>query len=326
MCTLSEAAFGGGGQEVGKVAFLFPGQGSAAVRMGEALAAESPAARLVLDRLGALAPVVWRLVQEGPREELIRTSNAQPAIFAVDCACLAALEERGLLPDVVAGHSLGEYAALVGAGVLDFETGLPLVLERGAVMERAAAARSGTMLAILGSNPDEVNATVEAWQKRGVIANANDNAPGQIVISGDVETLQASAPAFRALGARVMDLPVGGAFHSPLMADGETAFAPHLEAAPFRDGRIPVVSNYTARPARTAEDVKAALRRQITGQVRWRESIEAMLALGVDTFVEAGPGKVLSGLVQRCTRGQAVKILNVEDPASLEKTLAALTG
>ncbi len=311
---------------MGKTAFLFPGQGSAAVGMGRDIVAASPAARAVWDEVAAALPDLRRLCFEGPLEELVETANAQPAIFAVDCACLAALGERGVAPDVVAGHSLGEYAALVGAGVLDFETGLPLVLQRGELMERSAAARSGTMLAILGSNPDEVNATIEEWQQQGVIANANDNAPGQIVISGDVETLQAAAPAFRALGARVMDLPVGGAFHSPLMADGETAFAPHLEAAPFRDGRIPVVSNYTAAPAQTADNVKAALRRQITGKVRWRESVEAMLALGVDTFVEAGPGKILSGLVQRCTRGQPVKILNVEDPASLEKTLAALTG
>ena len=295
--------------------------------MGEALAAESPAARHVLGQLGEIAPAIRTLMQEGPREELIRTSNAQPAIFAVDCACLAALGERGVLPDIVAGHSLGEYAALVAAGVLDFERGLPLVLQRGTLMEQSAAGRSGTMLAILGSNPDDVNATIAEWQKQGVIANANDNAPGQIVISGDVETLQAAAPAFRVLGARVMDLPVGGAFHSLLMADGEAAFAPLLEAAPFQAGRIPVVSNFTAVPASTAEDVKAALRRQITGQVRWRESVEAMLAFGVDTFVEAGPGKVLSGLVQRCTRGrQPVTILNVEDPASLEKTLAALAA
>jgi [acyl-carrier-protein] S-malonyltransferase len=312
---------------VGKVAFLFPGQGSAAVGMGEALADVSPAARAVLDGLGELAPAVRALIHEGPSDELIRTSNAQPAIFAVDCACLAALAERGVLPDVVAGHSLGEYAALVGAGVLNFESGLRLVLQRGAVMERAAAARSGTMLAILGSNPDDVNATIEGWQQQGVIANANDNAPGQIVISGDVKTLQAAAPAFRALGARVMDLPVGGAFHSPLMADGEAAFGPALEAAPFRDGRVPVVSNYTATPAQTADEVRAALRPQITGKVRWRESVDAMLALGADTFIEAGPGKVLSGLVGRCTRGRAaVTVLNVEDPVSLEKTLAALQG
>jgi [acyl-carrier-protein] S-malonyltransferase len=309
---------------VGKVAFLFPGQGSAAIGMGEALATASPAASRLLEQFGEMAPDIRKLVHEGPREELIRTSNAQPAIFAVDCACLAALGERGVRPDIVAGHSLGEYAALVGAGILDFESALPLVLQRGALMEQSAAARSGTMLAILGSNPEDVNATIEECRRHGVIANANDNAPGQIVISGNVGTLQAAAPAFRALGARAIDLPVGGAFHSPLMADGETAFAPILEAASFRDGRIPVVSNFTATPATAADDVKAALRPQITGKVRWRESVEAMVAFGVDTFVEAGPGKVLSGLVQRCTRGQSVKILNVEDPVSLEKTLAAL--
>jgi [acyl-carrier-protein] S-malonyltransferase len=326
VCTLSSAASGGGGQGVGKVAFLFPGQGSAAVGMGEALAAGSPAARAVLDQLGALAPSVRTLMQEGPRDELIRTSNAQPAIFAVDCACLAALEERGIRPDVVAGHSLGEYAALVGAGVISFEEGLPLVLMRGALMEQAAASRPGTMLAILGSFTEAVNDIIEEWQARGVIANANDNAPGQIVISGDVETLQAAAPAFKALGARVMDLPVGGAFHSPLMAEGQAAFGPILETTPFADGRVPVVSNSTGALSQTAEEIKSALRPQITGQVRWRESIDAMLAFGVDTFIEAGPGKVLSGLVQRCTRGQQITILNVEDPASLEKTLTALAG
>jgi [acyl-carrier-protein] S-malonyltransferase len=324
LCTLSPAASGGGSQRVGKIAFLFPGQGSAAIGMGEALAAESPAAQAVLEQLGTLAPSVRTLSQEGPRDELIRTSNAQPAIFAVDCACLATLEERGVRPDIVAGHSLGEYAALVGAGAIDFAEGLPLVLMRGALMEQAAAARPGTMVAILGSTPDAVEATIAEWQARGIIANANDNAPGQIVISGDVETLQAAAPAFRALGARVMDLPVGGAFHSPLMADGQAAFGPILESTPFRDGRVPVVSNFTATLAQTGEEIKAGLRHQITGKVRWRESIEAMIAFGVDTFIEVGPGKVLSGLVQRCTRGQAVKILNVEDPASLEKTLSQL--
>lgn len=325
-----DARNGGGrsGDAAGKVAFLFPGQGSAAIGMGDALAAESPAAQAILDQLGALAPAIRELAQAGPREELIRTTNAQPAIFAVDCACYAALVERGVRPDIVAGHSLGEYAALVAAGVLDVATGLPLVLQRGALMEQSTSARPGTMLAILGADPADVDATIDAWQQKGIIANANDNAPGQVVISGDVETLKAATADFKAIGARVMDLPVGGAFHSPLMADGEAAFLPVLDGAPFKDGRIPVVSNFTATPAQTAEDVKAALRRQITGRVRWRESIEAMLAFGVDTFIEAGPGKVLSGLALRCARGQNVQVtvLNVEDPASLAKTLAALNA
>jgi [acyl-carrier-protein] S-malonyltransferase len=308
----------------GKIAFVFPGQGSAAIGMGEALADVSPAACEVLHQLATLAPAVRQLIHEGPKDELIRTSNAQPAIFAVDCAALAALQEAGIQPDIVAGHSLGEYAALVGAGVLSFEDGLPLVLKRGAVMEEAAASQPGAMMAILGSDADAVNGLIADWQQRGVIANANDNAPGQIVISGATDTLRAAAPAFKELGARVMDLPVGGAFHSPLMARGERGFAGALEAAPFREGRIPVVSNVTAGLSWTVEEVRAALRHQITGQVRWRESVATMLHYGVTTFVEVGPGKVLSGLVSRCTKGQDVTVLNVEDPASLERTLGAI--
>ena len=309
---------------MGTLAFVFPGQGSAMVGMGLALAAASPAAARVLDQLGELRPDVRTLIEHGPKDELIRTANAQPAILAVDCACLAALEERGIRPDIVAGHSLGEYAALVAAGVVDFPTGLRLVVERGTRMEESTSARPGTMIAVLGLTTEQVDEIVARWQARGVIANANDNAPGQIVVSGDVEVLREAGADFKAAGARVMDLPVGGAFHSALMADGERTFAPTLDAAPFADGRIPLVSNFTATPSTDAVTLKAALRRQITGRVRWRGSIEAMLAAGADTFVEVGPGKVLSGIVQRCTKGRSVTVLNVEDPASLEKIVAAL--
>jgi [acyl-carrier-protein] S-malonyltransferase len=306
------------------VAFLFPGQGSAAIGMAQAIGSASPAAAAVLDQLGAIAPAVRALCDAGPKDSLIRTSNAQPAILAVNCACLAALEERGVRPDIVAGHSLGEYAAIVAARVVDFEAGLRLVLERGALMEQAAGTRAGTMSAVLGSTPEQVERVIATWQARGVIVNANDNAPGQIVISGEIETLRAAAPDFKAAGARVMDLPVGGAFHSPLMAEAERDFAAVLDAVPFAAARVPVVSNLTATPASDPAAVKDALRRQITGRVLWRQTIEAMLAFGVDTFVEAGPGKVLSGLVQRCTRGQTVTMLNVEDGASLERSVAAL--
>ena len=309
---------------MGKLAFVFPGQGSATVGIGLALAEVSPAAARVLDRLGELRPDVRARIEHGPKDELIRTANAQPAILAVDCACLAALEERGIRPDVVAGHSLGEYAALVAAGVVDFEAGLQLVVERGARMEESTSARPGTMIAVLGLTTEQVDEIVARWQGRGVIANANDNAPGQIVVSGDVDVLREAGADFKAAGARVMDLPVGGAFHSALMEDGERTFAPTLDAAPFSDGRVPLVSNFTAVPGTDAATLKAALRRQITGRVRWRESIEAMVEAGADTFVEVGPGKVLSGIVQRCTRGRSVTILNVEDPASLDKTASAL--
>jgi [acyl-carrier-protein] S-malonyltransferase len=313
---------------VGKVAFLFPGQGSTAVGMGDSIAEASPAAAVVLERLAALAPDVDVLRKQGPLDALIRTSNAQPAILAVNWACAAALVERGIRPEVVAGHSLGEYAALVAAGVLDVEAGLRLVLKRSALMEQSASAAEGTMSAILGSTPEAVEAVIEQWQARGIIANANDNAPGQVVVSGDAATLRAAAADFKAAGARVIDLPVGGAFHSPLMADAEREFLAVLDATPFAEGRVPVVSNYLAAPATEPEAVKDALRRQITGRVRWRESIAVMLDLGVDTFLEVGPGKVLSGLVQRCTRGGAtpVRVLNVEDAESLERTVAALAG
>ncbi len=306
------------------LAFVFPGQGSATVGMGLAIAQASPAAARILDRLAELHPDVRKLIEEGPKDELIRTANAQPAIFAVDCACLAALEERGIRPDIVAGHSLGEYAALVAAGVVDFETGLRLVVERGARMEESTSARPGTMLAVLGLTTEQVDEIVARWQECGVIANANDNAPGQIVVSGEADVLSAAAADFRESGARVMELAVGGAFHSALMADGERAFRPTLVAAPFVDGRVPLVSNYTAMPSTDAATLKAALQAQITGRVRWRESVEAMVATGADAFVEVGPGKVLSGIVQRCTKGRPVTVLNVEDPASLEKTVDAL--
>jgi [acyl-carrier-protein] S-malonyltransferase len=208
--------------------------------------------------------------------------------------------------------------------VVDFEAGLQLVVERGARMEESTSARPGTMIAVLGLTTEQVDEIVARWQARAVIANANDNAPGQIVVSGDVDVLREAGADFKAAGARVMDLPVGGAFHSALMEDGERTFAPTLDAAPFADGRVPLVSNFTAVPSTDAATLKAALRQQITGRVRWRESIEAMVEAGADTFVEVGPGKVLSGIVQRCTRGRPITILNVEDPASLDKTVSAV--
>jgi [acyl-carrier-protein] S-malonyltransferase len=306
------------------IAVIFPGQGTQGALMGAPWREHD--AWGVVDRAEqALGEPLAHLLLAESADELARTRESQLSVLLTSLVVWE--EARGRLdtaPVAFAGHSLGQITALIASGCLPFDEGIRLAARRAEATQAAADRHPGRMAAVIGSDEAQVleacgAAPDECWL-------ANDNAPGQIVISGDVETLQASAPAFRALGARVMDLPVGGAFHSPLMADGETAFAPVLEAAPFRDGRVPVVSNYTAAPARTAEDVKAALRRQITGKVRWRESVEAMLALGVDTFVEVGPGKVLSSLVQRCTRGQPVKILNVEDPASLEKTLTAVRG
>lgn len=193
-------------------------------------------------------------------------------------------------------------------------------------MQRACA-RPGGMLAVSGLTAEQVEAIVAAWNGDAVLAVANYNAPGQTVISGDAAAIRAIAPAFEQAGARVTELVVGGAFHSPLMAPGEPEFWPALAAAPFRDARVPVVSNTTARPATDAEVLRAALRSQMTGSVRWQQSVETLLALGVDTFVEVGPGRTLLGLIRRTVPREArVRLLNVEDPPSLERTVAALRG
>jgi [acyl-carrier-protein] S-malonyltransferase len=277
--------------------------------------------------VAAILPDLPRLCFDGPLEELVETANAQPAIFAVDCACLAALEAANCGPDVVAGHSLGEYAALVSAGALTLADALPVVRARADAMQ-AACARPGSMLAVTGLAAKQVEALVAKWAGDGVLAVANYNSPGQVVVAGDTATVGEAAPAFVAAGARVTELVVGGAFHSPLMAPAQTQFLPALEAAPLRDSRLPVVSNTTARAATEADALRAALRTQIMGSVRWEQSVETMLALGVDTFVEVGPGRTLIGLVRRTAQKHDARprLLNVEDSASLAKTVAALQG
>jgi [acyl-carrier-protein] S-malonyltransferase len=312
---------------MGTTAFIFPGQGSATVGMGRDVVAASPAAAAVWAEIAAALPALPRLCFDGPLDELVETANAQPAIFAVDCACLAALQDAGLSPDVAAGHSLGEYAALVAAGALTLADALPVVRARADAMQ-AACARPGSMLAITGLSGEEIEALVAGWDGAGVLAVANYNSPGQLVVAGDTAAVREAAPRFVAAGARVTELVVGGAFHSPLMEPAQAAFLPALAAAPIRDARLPVVSNTTAHPATAAEDLRAALRTQVMGGVRWEQSVVAMLALGVDTFVEIGPGRTLSGLVRRTAQQHDARprLLNVEDGASLAKTLAALRG
>ncbi|HLH26425.1 MAG TPA: ACP S-malonyltransferase [Chloroflexota bacterium] len=312
---------------MGKTAFVFPGQGSASVGMGRDIVAASPAAAAVWAEVTAAVPDLERRCFEGPLDELVETANAQPAIFAVDCACLAALQDAGFDPDIVAGHSLGEYAALVAAGALSLQDALPLVRARAEAMQ-AACARPGSMLAVTGLPDEQVAALVAAWDGAGVLAVANYNSPGQVVIAGDTAAVQEAAPRFVAAGARVTELVVGGAFHSPLMEPAEARFLPALEAAPIRDARLPVVSNTTARPATDALALRAALRNQIKGGVLWEQSVEAMLSAGVDTFVEVGPGRTLLGLIRRTAqkRDARPRLLNVEDAASLDKTIAVLRG
>jgi [acyl-carrier-protein] S-malonyltransferase len=241
-------------------------------------------------------------------DELRQTYIAQPAIFCVSVAALRALEAADVpRPAYVAGHSLGEFSALVAAGALSFEAGLLLVARRAEAMQRAADARPGSMSSVLGLSAEGVEMAVEAAAQGQVLAVANDNAPGNVVVSGEWTALERLPAAAKELGARrAVPLNVGGAFHSPLMAPAVEAFQPHLAAAPLRDPAIPVVANATAEPVTDAEVLRQLLARQLTGRVRWTESVRRMVALGVDTFIEVGPGTVLSGLIKRTVEGTRV--------------------
>jgi len=239
-------------------------------------------------------------------------------------AALRALEAAGVArPAYVAGHSLGEFSALVAAGALSFEAGLLLVARRAEAMQRAADARPGSMSSVLGLSAEGVEMAVEATAQDQVLAVANDNAPGNVVVSGEWTALERLPAAAKELGARrVVPLNVGGAFHSPLMAPAVEVFQPHLAAAPLRDPAIPVVANATAEPVTSAEELRELLARQLTGRVRWTESVRRMVALGVDTFIEVGPGTVLGGLIKRSVEG--TRVLSASDAEGVAAVVDAL--
>lgn len=286
-------------------AVIFPGQGSQAVGMETELLGASPAIRDLWDRIDmVLERPLTKLIAGGPKEVLDDTTNAQPALFAIDLMYWRAVEECGCSAEYFAGHSLGELAACAAAGVFSFEDGLKIVSRRAALMAEAAACHPGGMLAVLGLEPE----LVERVCREAGVELANLNSPGQIVVAGDFSGLDAAESAFRGMGAkRVVRLAVSGPFHSSAMAEAAKSFAGFLGPLDFNDPEVPIISNVTARPATTGNEVKANLIRQIESPVRWVESITFLIDLGVTEFVEAGPGRVLSGLVKRISRAAVIR-------------------
>lgn len=307
-----------------RLAFLFPGQGAQSVGMGRALAAAHPEARAVFETADrVLGLQLSELCWNGPESELRKTVNAQPALLTHSIAAWRMLEAAGIRPDWVAGHSLGEYSACVAAGALGFEDALRLTHRRGELMYQAGIERPGAMAAILGLSAIEVEAVCAVAVEAGIVRAANLNAPGQVVISGEVAAVERACDIARSRGAkRAIRLEVSGAFHSPLMASAAEGLGEALELATLEDARCPIVANVSARPVQRAEDIRRSLREQLLGSVRWEESMRFLLEQGAEGFVEIGTGRVLRGLLR--TLGSTMPSWNVEDPDSLAATLGAL--
>ena len=304
---------------MGAVAFVFPGQGSQSVGMGRAMAAAFPEARAALETMdAALGEPLSKILEEGPLEDLTLTRNAQPAILATSVAVLRAIEARGALrPAVVAGHSLGEYSALVAAGALDLADAIRLTRRRGDLMQSAVPAGTGAMAAVMGVDRSTLEAVCADAAQGEVVAPANFNAPGQIVIAGHRAAVERASAAVAAKGGKAIPLKVSAPFHCALMRPAAEGLAAALETVRIVAPRVPVVSNVSAEPTTDPGRIRELLVRQVDGAVRWEESVQRLVAMGVGTVVEVGPGKVLQGLVKRIDK--SVRVVGVETPDDLDK-------
>jgi [acyl-carrier-protein] S-malonyltransferase len=309
---------------MGKLAFLFPGQASQYPGMGRELAANHPAARSVFEEADkALGFSISELCFNGTEEALKLTANTQPAILAVSVAAYRVLEENGVQPAYVAGHSLGEFSALVAAGGLEFSDAVRLVRHRGEYMQTAVPEGVGAMAAILGLAPAQVAGICRQAADGQVVAPANLNSPEQTVISGHAEAVKRAVELASAGGAkRAVMLPVSAPFHSSLMQPAAVRLEADLRVTEFHDLHVPLVNNVDAEQTTSGDEAREALIRQVTLPVRWEESIRELIEQGVNTFVEVGPGRVLTGLLRQIDR--SIHVFNVEDEKSLRSTLEKL--
>jgi len=306
------------------IGFVFPGQGSQSVGMGRAFHDIDPAVRVVYETASSvLGYDVGALCFDGPAERLNLTEFTQPALLVASMAAWKALEPAGLTALAVAGHSLGEYSAICATGGLSFTDAVSIVQKRGRYMAEAVPAGSGLVAALIGLGADVVSEICRDAATHGVVAAANFNCPGQIVIAGEKAAVERAIEAAKAKGCRkAIPLPVSVPVHTPLMQNAAERLASEFDSVTWKDLGVPLVNNAEATALRTAAEVRASLVRQLPSSVRWEQSIKTMAQLGVTTFVEVGPGTVLTGLIKRIVPD--ARTLNVNDPKSLEATVKAL--
>lgn len=310
---------------MGKVAFLFPGQGAQYVGMGKEIAENYSIASKVFDNANSVLDIdIKNLCFNGPEEELIKTENTQPAILTTSIAILEVAREHGLKADVTAGLSLGEYSSLVYSGALDFKEAVSLVKKRGRFMQDAVPEGMGTMAAILGLERSIVSEVIKEASSKGIIAGANYNCPGQIVLSGEISAIEYATKLAKEKGAkRALILPVSAPFHCEMLKCAGDDLEKELEDVKVSDMQVDVISNVEAEYIKESEDIKELLIKQVSSSVLFEDSIELMLKDDVDVFVEIGPSKTLSAFVKKIAKNnnKTVTCLNIEDLNSLEKTL-----
>lgn len=304
---------------MGKIAFVFPGQGAQKVGMAKDVYDALPqAAELFKTADEVLGFSISELAFEGPEEQLKQTANTQPALLTASIALFEALKSKNITPDYVAGHSLGEYSALVAANALDFDQAVAIVRARGQYMEQAVPSGQGAMAAVLGAEREPLAALCAEISATGqAVELANVNCPGQIVVSGSVEGVNAVATRVKEIGGkRAIMLEVSGPFHSSLMKSAADQLSERLQTVSFRDATVPVVANVTAKTVTQGSDIQALLVEQVYSPVLWEDSVRFLIHEGVDTFIEIGPGNVLTGLIKKIDKN--VRLINISSLESIE--------